>query len=303
MVRRFFKHLGQGSESAISLLYAVCGFSLLSIGDSIIKTMNGTFPAPAVSALRYVFGAFGLLVAVLIVRGRDGLIFPKPWLHIGRALSVSLATLCFFLAIYVMPLAEATAIQFTAPIFTALLSAIFLKERAPRAVWVAIIFAFAGVLLVLRPQITVLGLPALLPLGAALGMSSLMIFNRKAAGVAPILEMQLLIAMLAAPVLITTAIVGHYSGVPQYHIPVPDWSVVARCAIVAMTATFSHMLIYMATVRTNAAVVAPMTYIQLLVAVTIGWFAFGDVPDVSTIIGAALIITGGLYLWRSVGKK
>ena len=83
-----------------------------------------------------------------------------------------------------MPLADATAIQFTSPMITGILSALVLGERAPRAVWGATALAFAGVLVVLRPNVLALGATAFYPLGAAFGMACLMICNRKAAGAA-----------------------------------------------------------------------------------------------------------------------
>lgn len=198
-----------------------------------------------------------------------------------------------------MPLADATAIQFTSPMLTGILSALVLGERAPKAVWGATALAFAGVLIVLRPNVLALGAAALWPLGAAFGMAWLMIFNRKAAGSASALAMQLLLAMVAAPLLVTAAALLHATGAPQFHIPPPDRLVVLKCLAVAVFATFGHLLIYSATVRASAAVVAPMTYVQLVVAIALGWAWFGNRPDLAMIGGAALIIGGGLWLWRS----
>jgi drug/metabolite transporter (DMT)-like permease len=69
--------------------------------------------------------------------------------------------------------------------------------------------------------------------------------------------------------------------------------------LVAVMATIGHLLIYSATVRASAAVVAPMTYVQLVVAIGLGWAWFGNRPDLAMLGGAALIIAGGLILWRS----
>ncbi|HEV2078626.1 MAG TPA: DMT family transporter [Allosphingosinicella sp.] len=160
---------GGGAGSA--LLLAAIGFSILSVGDAIVKTLAGEWPAPAVSALRYTFGALGLAGAVAIYHGRAGFVLPRPWLQFGRAAAVSLATICFFLGVMAMPLADATAIQFTSPILTAVLSALVLGERAPRAAWAAIVLAFLGVLLVLRPNVLEIGAEAFYPLGAAFGMA------------------------------------------------------------------------------------------------------------------------------------
>src|SRR5690606_27764983 len=121
---------------------------------------------------------------------RAGFVCPRPMLQFGRGFAVAVATLCFFMGIQAMPLADATAIEFTNPMLTAILSALVLRERAPGAVWVATAIAFAGVLMVLRPNVAILGPVALYPLAAAFGMAFMMIFNRMAAGLAPILVMQ-----------------------------------------------------------------------------------------------------------------
>lgn len=286
-------------STRFALLLALCGFSILSVGDAVVKTMAGDWPGTAVSALRYSFGAIGLAAVVAAVEGRAGFALPKPWLQIGRGGAVGLATICFFMGVMALPLADATAIQFTSPMLTGLLSMLVLRERAPKAVWGATILAFIGVLIVLRPNLLTQGPAALWPLGAAFGMAWLMILNRKSAGLGSALAMQLLLAAMAAPMLIAAATMLHLSGIPDFIVPPPTTAVVLKCALVALTATTGHLLIYSATTRATAAVVAPMTYVQLIVAAALGWAWFGNPPDAAMLVGAALIISGGLWLWRS----
>ena len=286
-------------NARFALILALCGFSILSVGDAVVKTMAGDWPGPAVSALRYSFGAIGLAIIVGAIEGRSGFLLPKPWLQVGRGFAVAFATFCFFMAVMTLPLADATAIQFTSPMLTALLSVLILSERAPRAVWGATALAFVGVLIVLRPNLLALGPDAFWPLGAAFGMAWLMILNRKAAGLASALSMQLLVAAMAAPLLILAAVLSHLSGIPAFRVPPPSLEVIVKCAFVAFTATSGHILIYLATVRLSAAVVAPMTYVQLIVAAALGWAWFGHTPDAVMLAGATLIIAGGLWLWRS----
>ena len=281
------------------LILALSGFALLSVGDAVVKSMAGQWPATAVSALRYAFGAIGLTVAVALVHGRAGFSVPRPWLQVGRGAAVALATVCFFLGAMAMPLADATAIQFTSPIITALLSPFVLRERASGAVWLSTLLALSGVLIVLRPNVAELGGAAFYPLGAAVGMSFLMMLNRKAAGGAGIVAMQWVLAATAAPMLIAAAVLLHHVGGEGFRIGWPSATVVLRCATVAVTATIGHGLIYAAVLRASAPVVAPMTYVQLIVAAAIGWAWFGDAPDAGGFLGAALIIAGGLWLWRS----
>ncbi len=282
-----------------ALIVALGGFSLLSVGDAVVKSIAGEWPAPAVSALRYNFGALGLGIAVALRHGRAGFVFPRPALQLGRGAAVALATVCFFLGVMAMPLAEATAIQFTSPILTAILSGFVLGERVPRAAWGAIALAFAGVLIVLRPNFLELGGAAFYPLGAAFGMAWLITFNRKSAGDAPVLVMQFTLALVAAPLLLIAAGVLHGVGGPGFEIGRPSPEVVAKCALVAVTASTGHLMIYWATTHAGAALVSPMTYVQLIVAAALGLAWFGDAPDLVALAGAALIIAGGLLLWRS----
>jgi drug/metabolite transporter (DMT)-like permease len=280
------------------LLIALSGFALLSVGDAVIKTIGGVWPGTAVAALRYCLGAVGLGLFLWRTEGRAGFIIPMPKIQLLRGFSVAIATLAFFSAIFLMPLAEATAIVFIGPMLTAMISAVWLKEPASRSTWIAAIAAFIGVIIIIRPNFALLGAAALLPLIGALGMAFMMIGNRKVAGSGSPLQMQFLIAAIAAPMLLVAATIGHFSGVKALAVPVPDGSVILRCAFVACTATASHWLVYLGTTRSSAAQIAPMVYVQLLVAMVLGILVFHDWPDGMSLLGSAIIVGAGLYLWQ-----
>ena len=140
---------------------------------------------------------------------------------------------------------------------------------------------------------------ALLPLAAAVGMSVLFMANRAVAGTASALRMQALLALTALPFLYASTIAGHASGIEALRVDWPQTSVWLRCALVAVTASTGHWLIYLGTTRAGASTIAPMTYVQLVVAGTLGWLWFADTPDLPTMLGAAVIIGAGLYLWRA----
>lgn len=293
----------QQHHNAQGLLFALAGYMLLSMGDAVVKSMVPLWPAPAIAALRYFFGAGGLAVVLLVREGRAAFAIANPMLHWGRAAAVAISSVCFFISVKLMPLGDATAITFVGPMVTALLSALFLGERATRATLLASVVAFAGVLIVLRPNVADAGLAALLPLGSAFGMSVLILLNRKAAGTASVLALQFSIAAFATPILIAAAIAGDFSGVRGFEVHWPHWSVILRCALVAVSATGAHALIFLATTRASAATIAPMTYVQLIVALTIGALVFGDYPDATSLFGSALIVGAGLFLWRSASPK
>ncbi|TCD04910.1 DMT family transporter [Erythrobacteraceae bacterium CFH 75059] len=279
------------------VVLAVTGFGLLSVGDAIIKTMAGAWSPLAVAGLRFALGAIGLAALLRWREGAGALRPAAPLLQLGRGACLAGATLCFFSAIFLMPLAEAMALTFISPVVTALLSRPLLGERVPGNVWVAMPVALAGVALVLRPNLLALGWPALLPLASATFFSGMVIANRKSAGTGSPLAMQAYIAVVAAPILIGAAVLGHASGAPLLRVSWPEASVVARCAIVAVTASTAHALIYLGTTRAGAATIAPTTYVQIIIAGVLGWWWFGDRPDAVALAGMALIVTAGLVLW------
>ncbi|MFZ1743468.1 MAG: DMT family transporter [Pontixanthobacter sp.] len=287
------------TDNRVGLLYALAGFSILSVGDAVIKSMAGEWSPIAVATLRFAFAAIGLSAILMVREGAAGFRPKRPWLQIARGFCLSMATIGFFSAIFVMPLAEATALVFVAPIITAILSGPILKEQVRPATWFASVIAFCGVILILRPNFAELGFVALLPLGSAFFMSFLMLANRASARDGSPVSMQMFMAGVAAPILLVAAVWGHFSGVDSLQIGVPDWTIVLRCGFVAITATTAHWLVYLGTTKSGAAIIAPMTYVQLLVAVTLGWFWFGDSPDLGTLAGASIIIGAGLLLWWS----
>lgn len=291
----------QGNERA-GLLYAICGFASLSVGDAVVKSIAGDWPVTAVAALRFSIGAVALSALLLIKEGPSAFRPRSPWLQAGRGICLAFASLSFFAAIYVMPLAETMAITFISPVLTALLSGPLLREKVRQQVWLASVTALIGVIIILRPNLVELGWPAILPLVSATFFSLMIILNRAAAGSGSALSMQALMALVAAPILIVAALIGQVSEVPELAFGWPEWDVILRCGIVAVTATTAHWLVYIGTTKAGAAHVAPASYVQIIVASLLGWMLFSEVPDLLTFAGAAIIIGSGLYLWRSGGE-
>jgi drug/metabolite transporter (DMT)-like permease len=285
------------------LLYALAGFCILSIGDAIIKGMAGQWPAPAMAATRYVVGSGLLALLIMRQQGVAGLALPKAGLQWLRGLAISTSAVGMFLAVWIMPLAEATTIAFTQPVITALLAMLFLKERSHRETWLATAAALVGVFIVLRPNFDSVGWGALLPLIGATGMAVAIITNRKTAGQASVLVMQYWMSVTAMIFLTGATLVGHVSRVENFQMAVPHWSILARCAFIGLSATLAQYLIFMGTMRAGAGTIAPMTYGQLLMAVALGWYFFGDAPDGIAMLGAGIIIAAGLYLWYAGQRR
>lgn len=280
----------------IALLSALAGFAMFALGDGVTKSTAGLWPGGAVGALRFSLGAAVLCLILLLREGVGGFRIPRPMIQIGRGVAMGMATACFFTAIQWIPLATVIAIGFTTPLWTAVISATVLREHVPLRIWTTIGLALIGVLLVLRPSFGAIGFAALLPLAGAMAMATLMILNRQVADCTPGLLSQVLVAAFAVPVLVALAVALHLTGDPAFHIGAPGWPVIWRAAVVGFGATIGHWLIYHATVHATAATIAPASYVQLPIAITVGWVVFGDIPDWLDIAGIALIVIAGMRL-------
>ena len=278
---------------------ALAGFTVLTCGDAIIKSMAGLWPAPAIAALRFSIAVPLLAVFVIASQGKPALWVRKPWIQLGRGLSIATSSCLFFFSLFLLPLAEATAIGFVSPVITALLSALFLREHMRPLAWVATFLALAGVAMVLRPNLAEVGIVAFLPLAAACFFATMLILNRLAAGSGSPMALQWVVAAVAAPTLLVVASVGHFSGFEPLHVDWPHWSVVLRCAIVAITASTAHWLIYLGTTRGTAADAAQAVYIQLPVALLIDALLFRHFPDALALGGSLLIVCAGLIMWQN----
>ncbi|MBL0021487.1 MAG: hypothetical protein IPP23_03740 [Sphingomonadales bacterium] len=106
--------------------------------------------------------------------------------------------------------------------------------------------------------------------------------------------LQFYLALAATPLLMLFAVTGHYSGIEALQVTTPDWSIIARCAIVAVSASLASDQSARGTTRANAAVAAQAVYIQLPVALAIDAFIFRHWPDLAAMIGVVLIISAGL---------
>ncbi|MCK0128881.1 DMT family transporter [Erythrobacter sp. F6033] len=285
-------------EERTGLAYAVAGFATLSVGDAVVKSMAGDWPPYAVAALRFAIGAIALSALLLKNEGVKAFKPTNPWLQVARGFCLAAASTCFFSAIYLMPLAEAMAIGFLAPVLTQLLAGPLLGEKVRPAVWAVSLVALTGVGIILRPNLAELGWAAFLPLISACFFALMMIANRASAGQGSALSMQVFIAAVCAPLLIILCLGIKATGVSELDFGWPSWDVVGRCAIVAFTASTAHWLAYIGTSKAGAAQVAPAIYVQILIAIVLGWWWFGDRPDLLTLGGAGLIIAAGLYLWR-----
>uniref|UniRef100_UPI0039EE6798 DMT family transporter n=1 Tax=Bordetella sputigena TaxID=1416810 RepID=UPI0039EE6798 len=271
-------------------LAALCGFATF---DAFCKHMLATYSSPFMNLMRYI--AISTIAMLWLARGaRHG----TPWRlwrapHRGLLLARSVALACvataFMTALTIMPLAEATAIYFTSPLIMVALSPWLLGERVGPMQWTAVIAGFAGMLLIVRPGSDLPWVGAVLMAIAAVSYAFFQLLTRRLAGLvaAPVQY-----AYMAVVCLVIT-------GTPAiFMLPTtwPGWPQLLLLLAGGVCSGLAQLLLLAAFRRAQASILAPLNYLQLMLAVLISTFWFGRPPDTIALAGIALIMGSGAWL-------
>jgi len=265
----------------------LAGFALFSILDAIVKALGDTY-----SSFQIVFFSALLgfpLTAIVLIRDRaDSTLLPvHPWWMALRTGAVTLTGVSAFYAFTVLPLAQTYAIIFATPLLITILSIPVLGEVVHRRRWLAVTAGLVGVLVVLRPGGTELGLGHLAALGTAVGGALNSIIIRK------IGHEEKSGVLLLYPMVATVILMGCILPFVYRPMPASDLGGFTLIAVLGFLATLSLIVAYR---KGEAVVMAPMQYSQILWATAFGAMFFDELPDRYTIVGATIIIASGLYL-------
>ena len=219
----------------------------------------------------------------------------NPLAHVWRSALGLTSMGLTFQALILLPLAEATAINFTAPIFATILSFLILREQVGVHRWAAVAFGFIGVLIVARPggsSIPVLGLTiALVAAVSQAGVTTALRQIQRSEHVSAIVFWFALAGIVVGGLLMP--FFGHWHGAAALAF-VMIGGVAGGCGQLFMTASL----------RAPVSAVAPFDYLQIVGATIYGWLLFSDVPTINTIGGGGLIAGSGLYIaWREHRRR
>jgi drug/metabolite transporter (DMT)-like permease len=209
----------------------------------------------------------------------------RPVQHIGRSLIHYGAQLGWFFALTLIPLGQVVSIEFTMPIWTAILAASFLGERI--TIWkvTAIVLGIIGVIVIVRPATGEINQGQLIALAAAVGfgvsVAMMKSLTRTEKTVAIIFWM---LVVQSAAGLLPALYVWQW---PSAH----TWGWIA---VIAFCGTFSHYCMARAMLHADATVVLPMDFLRVPLTATLGWLLYSERLDMLTVLGAMLILTGNL---------
>ncbi|MDX1576764.1 MAG: DMT family transporter [Kiloniellales bacterium] len=274
-----------GAGIGFDLLAVVC----FAVVDVLAKWLGEGYPAVQIVFFRYLFGLLPVAIFVWRSGGLAGLRTRRLPLHILRASLLFVALTLFFEALQHLPLAEAIAVAFTAPLFVTALAGPLLGEAVDARRWGAVIIGFLGALIMVQPGGAAFRPEALLVLGSAFAFSLLVTLTRR------MTKTETNVALLSY----STFFAGVWSlpFLPFVWQPpvVEDLKLFALIGLVGGVAAFFIIQAYR---HAPVSVLAPFDYTALIWGALFGWLIWREQPGAEVWVGAAIVSAAGVYIAR-----
>lgn len=278
------------SRTLQGVLLQLVALALFVSMDALLKLLVAAYAVPQLMFVRFVIHTVFVAAAIMIFTGTLPWRSRAPVLQTLRSASLAIANAALSVALIHVPLADATAVMFAAPVLTVALAALLLGEKVSPRRWLGVVIGLAGVMVALRPPFLTgdpLHWAMLLPLvTAAMNTVYQLLTRHLAAKDDP--GTTVLHTSLAACAL--TALAQPFVWVT------PAASDLPWLLALGLLGAAGHFLLVLAFARAPASVLAPMSYSQLIWAGLAGVLVFGDWPDGWTLLGAAVIAAGGVLV-------
>jgi len=261
--------------------------------DMFAKLLTETMSPGAIGLWRFLAQSLILLPFVLAL----GQWRRPSWLHLLAGIFLGAALLSINAALKHMPIPNAIAIFFVEPLILTLMSAAILGERLGWRRLSAVTAGLVGAMIVIRPNWAAFGPAAAYPLITAVCFASFLLITRVMTQRGRRVALQFWIGVSAMGSLALVTLVGDHFGAPALLLSWPGQWELMLLACMGVLAAISHQMIANAFARAEAGALAPLQYLEIISAVLIGWFVFGDFPDRLTWLGTAIIIGSGTYVF------
>ena len=279
----------QSSRQRLIAIGLVCAavvcFTLIDTGA---KWLTPRFGVLETTFLRYASGLAWVMVYINPWRVPDLLKSRMPLLQCVRGTLLLASTALNFIAIQYLQLAQTVSIMFMAPLLVSLLAGPILGEWAGPRRLAAIAVGFCGVLIITRPGMGAIHPAAMFCVAAMLCYATILLMTRKlSASDSP--ETTMFYSSLLGVIVLVPVV----ASVWQTPSTLLEWAVIAG---IGLSGAMGHWMLILAQRSTNAPVLAPFLYTQIIWMVLAGYFIFGELPDMWTFVGSGVVIASGLYL-------
>lgn len=277
-------------EARRGILLMLVGLLLFSILNGVVKAQTELFPVIQIMLFRNLFALVPLAIAVACFAGWRSLKTDRPALHLLHAVLVSAAIGLIFAGYQLLPLADATAINFAAPLIVTALSVPLLREPVGWMKWAAVAIGFAGVMIMVQPGGDVMRAGALYSLaGTALGAGGVLLARYLSRYDSTLTIVFLFMAISSAIML---------PMVPAVWVT-PTPIQLAGLIAMGLASGGAQYMTTRALFHAPAATIAPLNYTKMIWALLIGFFAFGDWPGPVVLAGSALVLAATWVVYRS----
>ena len=270
------------------ILLMLAGDFMFALNDAMGKWLVASFSVGQVVLIRSI-GAFIVLGPMIANQGTGKLFqMERPILQLLRVLATTVDTALFYAAVVYLPLADVMSFYMAGPIYVAALSHFLLGEKVGWRRWAAILVGFCGVLIILKPSSAAFSQSSLFALVGSIAFAFAIILSRRLRGTSD--------TTLVTWQTIGTLLVGAVMTVGAWKTPSAlDFGAMLLLGIVSCSA---HLMITRALKLAPASTLAPLHYSLLLWAVIFGLAFFGDVPGPRILIGSAIVVLAGLFIFH-----
>lgn len=276
-------------QGALLMTGAALGFSAM---NALIRAGSLELEPVQIVFFRNAF-ALAFMLPWLARVGRSGLTTARLGLHVWRSVIGLTAMTCWFYSVSLLPLAQAVSLNYTVPLFATVGAALVLGETVRARRWTATLVGFLGVLAIVRPGFQEVSAAMALPILAAIFMAAAALLIKSLSNTENPNAMVFYMNLMLTPL----------SLIPALFVWIwPSWEVLALMALVGGLATGSHLLLTRAYAKADASAVIPFHYMQLPFVALIAFAAFGEVPTLWTLAGAAVIAGAAIYITHREAK-
>ncbi len=275
-----------GVSNARGMLFMLLATLSLTGMHALVRFLSAEMHAFEITFFRNLFAL--LIMAPLMLRaGVEELKSRQPRLQLVRSCFGILAMALWFYGLSVVPIAEATALSFTAAIFGSVAASLFLRERMRLRRWTAVVIGFAGALIILRP-----GFHSVQP-GASIVLASSVFWALALVSVKKLSSTDSTVCIVAWNSVLLTAF--------SLPLALPVWATPTAAQlgwllVIGLMATIGHLAMTNAFRLADATAVFPVDFTRLLWASLLGFVLFAEVPDAATWVGGAVIFASTTYI-------
>lgn len=272
-------------RGALWMVFSACSFAGVSVA---VHSLAGRIHPFEIAFFRTLF--LFLFMSPLLLRSGWSVLKTRNWrMHLFRCLASVAAMMSWFSALSLMPIADVTALTFTAPLFSTLGAGLLLGEKVGVRRWGAVLVGFAGTLVILRPGIEALAPGAWIALLAALFMAIIPLSVKVLSRTDPPTTVVLLVALLSTPLSLIPALFVWTAPPPE------TWPWLVASGLFASGVQWGMAKAY---ALADVSAVLPFDFSRLIFVAAGGFLMFGEVLDLWTAAGAVIIFSATLYTVR-----